>query len=108
MPFKDNLPIKAKLAYASASTTNGILSSFAFNALTFFYNIKLGLSMEYVGLAWMIFAIWNALNDPLFGFIEDNTKSKLGRRIPYIRYGSFIYGALFIICWYPVDRKSVV
>jgi GPH family glycoside/pentoside/hexuronide:cation symporter len=43
------------------------------------------------------------INDPLFGFLEDHTKSeKYGRRIPYIRFGAPIYGILFIFCWIPI------
>jgi GPH family glycoside/pentoside/hexuronide:cation symporter len=62
----------------------------------------LGLSAELIGIAWLIFAFWNAINDPLFGYIEDRTKSGLGRRIPYIRYGAPVYGLLFILCWFPL------
>lgn len=101
-PFEENIPRKAKLAYAGANTTNGLLSSLMFTPITFFYNLKLGLLSEYIQLGWLIFAIWNAINDPIFGFIEDRTKSKLGRHIPYVRYGSVIYGVLFILTWYPI------
>ncbi|MBQ3817204.1 MAG: MFS transporter, partial [Clostridia bacterium] len=50
--------------------------------------------------AWIIFGIWNAVNDPLFGYISDKTKSKIGRRLPYIRYGSLFYSLFFIITWF--------
>ena len=40
----------------------------------------------------MIYAIWNAINDPLFGYITDSTRSKMGRRIPYMRYHSALPG----------------
>jgi GPH family glycoside/pentoside/hexuronide:cation symporter len=53
-------------------------------------------------LAWLIFIAWNTLNDPLFGFIEDRTKSKkYGRRIPYIRFGGLIYAVTFVLSWIP-------
>ncbi|TFG06666.1 MAG: MFS transporter, partial [Promethearchaeota archaeon] len=55
-----------------------------------------------IGIGWLIFAFWNALNDPLFGYYEDRTKSDLGRRIPYIRYGAPVFGLLFILCWIPL------
>lgn len=35
----------------------------------------------------------------LYGFISDHTKSKLGRRIPWIRYGAPLYGLFFILSW---------
>ncbi len=106
--LEEDLPIKSKMAFGGIGAVNVILSGIAFTAITFYYNVKLGLSEELIGIAWLIFAGWNALNDPLFGFIEDRTKSeKYGRRIPYLRFGAPIYGILFILVWFPfVDLKS--
>jgi GPH family glycoside/pentoside/hexuronide:cation symporter len=96
------LPSKTKFAYGFGEFVHIILSNVAFAAITFYYNVKLGLDEQLIGLAWLIFAFWNAINDPLFGFIQDRTKSKWGRRIPYIRFGAPIYGILFIIVWFPL------
>ncbi|MHA2184552.1 MAG: MFS transporter [Promethearchaeota archaeon] len=98
----EKLSLKSKLAYGALGAGIGLPNSIAFSAITFFYNIKLGLDASYIGIAWLIFSIWNAINDPIFGFIEDNTKSeKYGRRIPYIRFGAPLYGITFILCWIP-------
>ncbi|MFR6457057.1 MAG: MFS transporter [Roseburia faecis] len=35
----------------------------------------------------------------MFGYISDRTKSKLGRRIPYIRYGAILIAGVFILSW---------
>ncbi|MHA1652241.1 MAG: MFS transporter [Candidatus Helarchaeota archaeon] len=37
-----------------------------------------------LGYTFLIFAIWNTINDPIFGFISDRTRSRWGRRRPYI------------------------
>ena len=100
--FKEVLTRKSKVAYGSVNTAGNILSGIGFTAITFYYNVKLGLAAELIGIAWLIFAFWNAINDPLFGYIEDRTKSDLGRRIPYIRYGAPVYGVLFVLCWIPL------
>lgn len=100
--IEENIPTKSKFAFGGATMASGILNGIAFGAITFYYNIKLGLSEEFIALAWLIFAAWNAVNDPLFGFIEDRTKSeKYGRRVPYLRFGAPIYGILFILVWFP-------
>ena len=78
----------------------------AFSPITFYYNIKLGLAAELIGLAWLIFAVWNGINDPIFGFLQDRTRSKLGRRIPYIRYGAPFLGLFFVLLWCPLEGMN--
>ena len=98
----EKLSLKSKLAYGGFGAGISLPSQITFSAITFFYNTILGLNAELIGIAWLIFSIWNAINDPIFGFIEDHTKSeKYGRRIPYIRFGAPIYGIVFILCWFP-------
>jgi GPH family glycoside/pentoside/hexuronide:cation symporter len=106
----EKLPLKSKLAFGGLGAGIGLPSQIAFASITFFYNAVLGLNELVLGIAWLIFSIWNAINDPIFGFIEDHTKSeKYGRRIPYIRFGAPLYGIAFILCWIPfVDINSQI
>lgn len=106
----ENLPLKSKLAYGGFAAGVSLPSQIFFSAITFFYNTVLGLRPEAIGIAWLLFSIWNMLNDPIFGFLIDHTKSKkYGRRIPYIRFGAPIYGMFFIFCWIPfVDINNQV
>ncbi len=67
--------------------------------LTFFFVNYFHMDAKWSALCWLLFGIWNAVNDPLFGYISDRTKSKLGRRIPYIRYGALAIAAVFILSW---------
>lgn len=78
------------------TTLNNIITG---GALTIFFVDYLKMPAESSALCWLLFGLWNALNDPLFGYISDRTKSRLGRRIPYIRYGSIIVAAVFILSW---------
>ncbi|MCJ7647887.1 MAG: MFS transporter, partial [Candidatus Lokiarchaeota archaeon] len=101
--FEEKVPTRSKFAYGGAVFASGILSGLGLGPITYYYNITLGLSGSLVGLAWMIFIVWNSINDPLFGFLEDRTKSKkYGRRIPYIRFGAPFYSILFLFCWFPL------
>ncbi|MFX0023340.1 MAG: MFS transporter, partial [Candidatus Hermodarchaeota archaeon] len=106
----ENLPLKSKLAYGGFWAGLSLPSQIFFSAITFFYNTVLGLRPEAIGIAWLFFSIWNTVNDPIFGFLIDRTKSeKYGRRIPYIRFGAPMYGIFFILCWIPiVDINSQV
>ncbi len=108
MEIEEKIPAKSKLAFGGATLASGILSGLGLGPITYYYNVTLGLSEYWTGLAWIIFIVWNAVNDPLFGFVEDRTKSKkYGRRIPYLRFGSPIYTILFLLCWFPLVNVNV-
>ncbi|MBQ6267001.1 MAG: MFS transporter [Clostridia bacterium] len=97
---EERVPLSSKLWLCSAdclcTTLNSLLTG---GGMTYFFTKFLGMQEGLASTVWIIFAIWNAVNDPLFGYISDRTKSKLGRRIPYIRYGSFFYALFFVLTW---------
>lgn len=87
---------KTKLSFSIGGLANGLLNGLVFANLTFFYQIKLGADAGLLMIGWLIFAIWNTLSDPIASYIVDNTRTKIGRRFPYIRYGSIFYGLAFV------------
>jgi GPH family glycoside/pentoside/hexuronide:cation symporter len=99
---EEYVPSIVKINLSLGGLASSLLNGLVFSNLTFFYQIKLGLSAELLGIGWLIFALWNTLNDPLASYLIDNTRTKIGRRVPYIRYGSFLYGLAFIFCWFPI------
>lgn len=83
------------IAALGTSTISGI-----FGALQpIFYQDYLGLSARWIGIAALIYAGWNALNDPLFGYLTDGTRSRLGRRIPYMRFTAPFLALFFVMVW---------
>ena len=100
--FDERLPLTSKLAYGLSQASMSLLVGIALgSAITFYYNIKLGLGEELIALAWMVFAIWNSINDPLFGILQERVDTDIGRRIPMLRYGAPLYALTFVICWFP-------
>ncbi len=74
----------------------------AFNVWVFaFYFIAVGLPVSYILAAFVIWTIWNALNDPLLGYISDRTHTKWGRRKPFIILGTIPILIIEIILWIP-------
>lgn len=98
----EKLSLGTMLAFALGGFGNSLMSGIVYTSVSFFYTDKLFADAKMIGWAWIIFMVWNTINDPIFGYITDNTRNKLGRRIPYIRYGAIFYGLLFIFCWYPI------
>ena len=67
---------------ASSITMNGI-SGFAM----LFYTQIMGMSPELVGIAFAVGTIYDAITDPLMGTVSDRTRSRFGRRHPYMLLG---------------------
>ncbi len=92
-------PLRSIVAYAtgegaSSLTTNGI-SAFAL----LYYVQVLGLNSKAAGLALSISMLWDAISDPIMGHISDNTRSRYGRRHPYILSGGICLAASFFFLW---------
>ena len=75
------------------------------NRVQFFYIDILGLNAAIAGLVWTIYGIWNMVNDPLMGQLTDRTRSKYGRRIPYIYFGAIPLGLSFFFLWMPITTS---
>jgi GPH family glycoside/pentoside/hexuronide:cation symporter len=74
--------------------------------LPIFYQDYLGLTARWISLASIIYAVWNAINDPLFGYITDSTRSKRGRCIPYMRFTAPFLALTFILLWFAPPNAS--
>ncbi|NWR46339.1 MF13A protein, partial [Regulus satrapa] len=90
------------LAYSMTTLGAGMMNSI-FN----FYYVKLFLNRYKISetafhVAQVVFMIWNAVNDPLFGYIQDNSRLKCcARRQFSILYGAPWYGLAFLLPWFP-------
>ena len=97
-----------KIIWGVASFGTSIIAGIYGALLPIFYQDYLGLSARWIGIAMLVYAIWNAINDPLFGYITDNTRSKLGRRIPYMRFTAPFLALTFILVWFaPPDAGEM-
>ena len=93
---------KQRIYWGLASFGGSIISGIYASLLPIYYTDYLGM-VKYAHLIYLmsvIYAIWNALNDPLFGIISDRTKLKKGRRIPYMRYTAPFLALFFILVWF--------
>jgi Na+/melibiose symporter-like transporter len=78
------LPLRTKLWYTLGQLGEGIKNeSFAY-FLLFYYTNVLDLPGTLAGLAILISMVVDAVADPLMGVLTDRTRSRLGRRHPWI------------------------
>jgi Na+/melibiose symporter-like transporter len=89
---EDKIPLREKLAYGAMDIFGGGQGSLLSLLLMYFFTSVVGVNPGFAGTAVLIAKIWDAIIDPTFGIITDNTRTKLGRRRPYIIAG----GALII------------
>ncbi len=94
------LSLGYKVIWGVASLGTSLISGTYGALLPIFYQDYLGLRAHWIATASVIYAIWNAINDPLFGYITDSTRSKLGRRIPYMRFTAPFLALAFIAVWF--------
>ena len=68
----------------------------------FFLTNVIGLRPFYAGLVTIISEIWDAISDPLMGVIGDNTRTRFGRRRPYIFVSGCLIAVAFALIFLPV------
>ncbi len=107
--IQERIPWKSRIWISLADSSVAMMQTIVGGgALTYYFTRVRGLEPNLAGLVWLLFGIWNAINDPLFGFISDRTKSKLGRRRPYIRYGAPLLTLGFIFLWLDLPSSQGV
>ena len=88
----------------------GYISEFfgmAFGAYVFFYyETVIGLNVWLTSIGFIIFALWNAVNDPLIGFLTDRPfkfTKKWGRRLPWVIIGGVPWILSYLLLFTPPD-----
>jgi GPH family glycoside/pentoside/hexuronide:cation symporter len=74
--------------------------------LMFFYTDTILMSATVIGIAMAIAQVWDAVTDPVLGYISDNTTWKWGRRRPYILIGAIPASVAFFFLFSPPQGLS--
>ena len=103
----DRIPFPQKVAYGLGAFVNNMLAA-AIGGMLIILNLGFGVNPALIGLASALPRVTDALTDPLMGFISDNTRSRWGRRRPYIFIGAIFSGLTYAALWYlPVGRSEM-
>jgi GPH family glycoside/pentoside/hexuronide:cation symporter len=63
-------------------------------------NISLGLSAFWLGFILIIPRLWDAISDPIIGHFSDNTRTRWGRRRPFLLFGGILVAVTFVVMWW--------
>ena len=101
----DRIPFSLKLIYGLGAFVNNLLAA-AIGGMVIVLNLGLGMNPALVGLLAALPRLTDAMTDPLMGYISDNTRSRWGRRRPYIFIGAILSGVVFAFLWQLPDGRS--
>lgn len=95
---RDRISLGQRFAYGLGALVNNLLGA-AIGVMAIVLNLGLGINPAVVGTLMALPRLTDALTDPLMGYISDHTRSRWGRRRPYIFVGAITAGILFAALW---------
>lgn len=88
-------------SFGSGGLARGVVENAHYFVLVY-YSQVLGLSPHLAGLAFGIGLAFDAVTDPLVGYLSDNTKSRWGRRHPYLYAAVLPLALSYYLLWHPL------
>jgi Na+/melibiose symporter-like transporter len=79
---------------------NVALNIFQFLVFTFYFTV-VKLPVLWISLAFILWSLWNAVNDPIVGYLSDRTRSKRGRRVPWMMFAIIPLAIIVIMLFTP-------
>jgi GPH family glycoside/pentoside/hexuronide:cation symporter len=102
----DRISLAHKLIYGLGGLVNNLLAA-AIGSMIIVLNLGLGMNPALVGLLGALPRLTDALTDPIMGYISDHTRSRWGRRRPYIFAGAIASGLIYALLWQlPAERSE--
>jgi GPH family glycoside/pentoside/hexuronide:cation symporter len=102
---EDRVSFAHRLAYGSGAFANNLLAGAIVGMIVLLYE-ELGVSLIMLGIITGAPRFFDALTDPIVGYISDNFKSRWGRRRPFIFVGAILVGISFFFLWQFPDGQS--
>lgn len=104
---EDVVPFGQKIAFGSGHLANQLFPA-ALGVFMVVLVMSLNMNPVLAGILGALPRLFDALTDPIMGFISDNTRSRWGRRKPYILLGSVITSVAFMVMWQlnPEDSQT--
>lgn len=100
---EDRIPVKEKICYGIGGLMDG--GGVALMACILVkYMETMGIPLKIASTIFMIAKLWDAVTDPVMGFISDNTRSKWGRRKPYMFWGGVSIIISIFLLFMPVTQ----
>ncbi|MBD1921934.1 MFS transporter [Microcoleus sp. FACHB-831] len=98
-PESEKLNFSTKVAYGVGDMGPAMTANMLIFYLSPFLTDVAGLNPQLAGKTQLVGKVWDAVNDPLVGVLSDKTKSRWGRRYPWMILGGIPFGIFFFLQW---------
>jgi GPH family glycoside/pentoside/hexuronide:cation symporter len=95
------LSVRERLAYSFFNGADYLLKNIIGKYMFFFYTTTFAINPLWLAFGQPLLKILDVVTDPLVGEWSDRTRSRMGKRRPWILFGSIALGILFPLSWMP-------
>ncbi len=107
LPPDERLPLRIKIGHAFGSVAYGVKDNGFGVLLMLYYNQVLGLDAGVVGLILLCALLLDALVDPLVGYFSDRTRTRIGKRHPWLYAAILPMAFAWTMLWYPPKGEGM-
>lgn len=104
---ENRIKISQLLAYGAGGIIPIALFNIAGILVGLMGNISLGLSAFWLGTILIIPRLWDAIADPIIGHLSDNTRTRWGRRRPFLLVGGILVAVFFVAMWWIPKGETI-
>ena len=107
VPENERIPLKEKIFYGMGAMMDGGGVALMSCVMLSYMTDSLGIYAASASTVMMVSKIWDAITDPVMGHISDNTRSKYGRRKPYMVVGGIMLVIALLLLFAPIKEWGV-
>ncbi len=106
--MQDRLTRRTKLIYGCGDTGFSLTGTIIAAYFAIFLTDVVGISPGIAAIAIFVGRSWDYINDPLIGYLSDRTRTRWGRRRPFLLFGALPFALAFILMWYRPPIQNLV
>ena len=98
--MSQRLPRLIKVAFGAGDLGFSLTSTIVGTYFAIFLTDAVGIAPAVAAIAIFLGRTWDYVNDPLIGYLSDRTRTRWGRRRPYLLFGAIPFAAVFTLMWW--------